>query len=104
MSTFLCYDKTMKELIEKVENLKKELDNSKEVKHIKELNSKINDNKELISLIEKYNETQNESIKEQIINNEFFRGYKLSENEINYIILEINSKLKQISKKGSCSK
>ena len=104
MSTFLCYDKTMKELIEKVENLKKELDNSQEVKHIKELNSKINDNKELISLIEKYNETQNESIKEQIINNEFFRGYKLSENEINYIILEINSKLKQISKKGSCSK
>ena len=104
MSTFLCYDKTMKELIEKVENLKKELDNSKEVKHIKELNSKINDNKELISLIEKYNETQNERIKEQIINNEFFREYKLSENEINYIILEINSKLKQISKKGSCSK
>ena len=104
MSTFLCYDKTMKELIEKVENLKKELDNSQEVKHIKELNSKINDNKELISLIEKYNETQNERIKEQIINNEFFREYKLSENEINYIILEINSKLKQISKKGSCSK
>ena len=104
MSTFLCYDKTMKELIEKVENLKKELDNSKEVKHIKELNYKINDNKEFISLIEKYNETQDESIKEQIINNEFFREYKLSENEINYIILEINSKLKQISKKGSCSK
>ena len=104
MSTFLCYDKTMKELIEKVENLKKELDNSQEVKHIKELNSKINDNKELISLIEKYNETQNERIKEQIINNKFFREYKLSENEINYIILEINSKLKQISKKGSCSK
>ena len=94
----------MKELIEKVENLKKELDNSQEVKHIKELNSKINDNKELISLIEKYNEKQDESIKEQIINNEFFREYKLSENEINYIILEINSKLKQISKKGSCSK
>ena len=94
----------MKELIEKVENLKLELDNSKEVKHIKELNSKIKDNKELISLIEKYNSTQNESIKEEIINNKFFREYKLSENDINYIILEINSKLKQISKKGSCSK
>ena len=40
----------------------------------------------------------------KIINNKFFREYKLSENEINYIILEINSKLKQISKKGSCSK
>ena len=94
----------MKELIEKVENLKLELDNSKEVKHIKELNSKIKDNKELLNLIEKYNSTQNESIKEEIINNKFFREYKLSENEINYIILEINSKLKQISKKGSCSK
>ena len=94
----------MKEIIEKVENLKLELDNSKEVKHIKELNSKIKDNKELLYLIEKYNSTQNESIKEEIINNKFFREYKLSENEINYIILEINSKLKQISKKGSCSK
>ena len=94
----------MKELIEKIDNVKKELDNSKEVKHIKELNSKLKDNKELISLIEKYNNTQDESIKEQIVNNEFFREYKLSENEINYIILEINSKLKQISKKGSCSK
>ena len=94
----------MKELIEKVENLKLELDNSKEVKHIKELNSKIKDNKELLYLIEKYNSTQNESIKEEIINNKFFREYKLSENDINYIILEINSKLKQISKKGSCSK
>jgi len=104
MSTFLCYYKTMKELVEKIENLKKELDNSKEVKHIKELNSKLKDNKELISLIEKYNNTQDESIKEKIINNEFFREYKLSENEINYIILELNSKLKQISKKGSCSK
>ena len=59
---------------------------------------------ELISLIEKYNSTHEESIKEQIINNEFFKEYKISENEINYIILEINSKLKQISKKGSCSK
>ena len=94
----------MKEIIEKVENLKLELDNSKEVKHIKELNSKIKDNKELLNLIEKYNSTQNESIKEEIINNKFFREYKLSENDINYIILEINSKLKQISKKGSCSK
>ena len=94
----------MKELIDKIENLKLELDNSKEVKHIKELNSKIKDNKELISLIEKYNNTQDESIKEEIINNKFFREYKLSENEINYIILEINSKLKQISKKGTCSK
>ena len=94
----------MEELIEKIENIKKELDNSKEVKHIKELNNKIKDNKELLNIIEKYNNTQSESIKKEIINNEFFREYKLSENEINYIILEINSKLKQISKKGSCSR
>ncbi len=94
----------MEELIEKIENIKKELDNSKEVIHIKELNNKIKDNKELLNLIEKYNNTQSESIKEEIIKNEFFREYKLSENEINYIILEINSKLKQISKKGSCSR
>ena len=94
----------MEELIEKIENIKKELDNSKEVKHIKELNNKLKDNKELLNLIEKYNNTQSETIKEEIIKNEFFKEYKLSENEINYIILEINSKLKKISKKGSCSR
>ena len=94
----------MKEIIDKVEKIKEELDNSKEVKHIKELNTKLIDNQELVSLIEKYNTTQDESIKKQIINNEFFKEYKISENELNYLILEINFKLKQISKKGSCSK
>lgn len=94
----------MNELIEKVDDLKKELDNTKEIKHIKELNNRIKDNKELISLIEKYNLTQDENIKKQIINNEFFKEYKISENEINYLILEINSKLKKINKKGSCLK
>ena len=104
MSTFLCYYKPMKEIIDKVEIIKKNLDNTKEVKHIKELNKKINEIQELIELIKKYNYTQDENIKKQIIEDEFFKEYKKSENEVNYIILEINSKLKQISKKGSCSK
>ena len=94
----------MKELIEKVENVKDSLDKTKVVKNIKELNKELNNNKELIELIEKYNDTKDEKIKEKIINNKFFREYKISENEINYIILEINSRLKKISKKGSCSK
>ena len=94
----------MKELIEKVENVKDSLDKTKVVKNIKELNKELNNNKELIELIEKYNDTKDEKIKEKIINNKFFREYKISENEINYIILEINSRLKKISKKRSCSK
>ena len=89
----------MNELKLKVDKLKNELDNSKEVKHIKELNSKLKDNKELIDKITKYNETQDERLKQEIINDSFFREYKLSENSINYLILEINSKLKSITKR-----
>ena len=92
----------MKELIEKVEDFKIELDNTREVKHIKELNNKLNDNKELIDKIKKYNDTLDEKLKNEIIENEFFKEYKLSENEINFLILEINSKLKTISQKGKC--
>lgn len=94
----------MEELIEKIENVKTNLDKSEQVKKIKKLNKELSNNKELLNKIERYNLIQDEKLREEIINNKFFREYKLSENEINYIILEINSRLKRISKKGSCSK
>ena len=94
----------MEELIEKIENVKTNLEKSEQVKNIKRLNKEISNNKELLNKIERYNITQDEKLHQEIINNKFFREYKLSENEINYIILEINSRLKSITKKGSCSK
>ena len=94
----------MEELIEKIENVKTNLEKSEQVKNIKRLNKELSNNKELLNKIERYNITQDEKLHQEIINNKFFREYKLSENEINYIILEINSRLKSITKKGSCSK
>ena len=94
----------MEELIEKIDNVKTNLDKTEQVKKIKRLNKELSNNKELLNKIERYNNIQDEKLHQEIINNKFFREYKLSENEINYIILEINSRLKKITKKGTCSK
>ena len=92
----------MNELIDKVEKLKESIAELDKVKEIKELNKEIIQDKELLKLIEEYNRTQSEIIKKQITNNELFQKYKTLETDINVIILEINSKLKQINDKGKC--
>lgn len=94
----------METLIEKVDNLKQALDNSSQVKDIKKINEQINNDKELLDLIKKYNETQDEKIKERIMNNKLFREYKDKEIELNILILEINKRLKEITNKGMCEK
>ena len=94
----------MNELIDKVNNLKKTIDNSPEIVKLKEINELIMKDKELLKDIEEYNRTQNEDIRNRIINHELFREYKHSESECNFIILEINKKLKEISNKGKCLK
>ena len=93
----------MNELIDKVNNLKKSLDENEEIIKLKEINEKIMEDKELLKDIEEYNRTNNEELKNKIINNSLFREYKHSEAECNFIILEINKKLKEISNKGKCS-
>ena len=92
----------MNELIEKVDNLKQSISELDKIKEIKELNKEIIKDKELLKLIEEYNRTQDEKLKQEIINNELFKKYKVLETDINVLILEINSKLKQINDKGKC--
>lgn len=92
----------MEELYIKIDNLKKTLDDTKVIKEIKRLTKQINGNKELLELIEKYNYTQDERIKEQIISNQEFMEYKHHETELNLLILEINQELKKITKKDKC--
>lgn len=93
----------MNELIETVDNLKKSLDENDEIIKLKEINELIMKDKELLKDIENYNLTKDEKLKERIINNKLFREYKHSEAECNFIILEINKKLKEISNKGKCN-
>ena len=64
----------MEELIEKVEILKDELDKNKSIVNIKK----------------------------KIMSNELFKKYKEEETNINFIILEINKRLKEINSKGKC--
>ena len=92
----------MKELIDKVENLKKELNNDKRIIKIRDLNKKITNNKELKNKLKIFKETNNQETKKEIINDTFFKEYKKAETDVNILILEINQKLKEISKKGQC--
>ncbi len=92
----------MNELIETVDNLKKSLDENEKIIKLKEINELIMKDKELLKDIEDYNINHNEELKNKIINNSLFREYKHNEAECNFIILEINKRLKKISNKGKC--
>ena len=90
--------------MELVDNLKKELDKSKEVKDIKKYNKIISKDKELLKNIESYNTSMDESMKNKILNNNNFLLYKEKETNLNFLILDINSKLKKINIKKDCFK
>ncbi len=94
----------MNELIELTDNLKKSLDETTEVKVIKELNKEISKDKELLNNIKEYNLTHDESIKSKILSNELFNKYKDNEIELNILIMKINQELKKISVKKGCLK
>ena len=94
----------MKELEEKVEELKKELEKDKRVKKIKELNKKLKKDQELLGLLERYHQGEI-NLKGEILKNKLFQEYKVEETELNLLILEINQRLKKIQKKkGICHK
>ena len=64
----------------------------------KSLNDIYND-KELISLINKYKEAEDETIKKEIYNNEKFMRYKRLENETNLLIMKLNKIFKEIGER-----
>ena len=90
--------------MELVDNLKKELDKKDEIIDIKKYNKIISCDKELLKDIEEYNKTMDSNIKNRIISNENFNLYKEKETNLNFLILEINSKLKKINIKKDCFK
>ena len=92
----------MNVLMDLVDDLKKELDNTKEVKEIKELQKEVERDDYLLSLIEKYNLTKDEKIKEEILSSELFNKYKDKEINLNILIMSINKELKKIKGDKSC--
>lgn len=92
----------MNELMNSVDNFLNELDSSSLVLNLKEVLNKVKKDKELVKLLEEYNTYPKEDIKNEIIKNKTFQEFKIKETELNLFIMEINQKLKTISKKGSC--
>ena len=93
----------MNELINLVDDLKKDLDNTKEVKELLELKEQVNKDKELLSKIQKYNLTKNTKLKEEILSNELFNKFKDKEINLNILIMSINKELKKIKGDKHCS-
>ena len=92
----------MNELYEKLDNLKKELDNLDLFKKIEDSIKKIESNKGLMAKIEKFNKTKNNDIRLDIYKYDEIKEYKELENEVNLLILQINTKLKKIKDTRSC--
>lgn len=92
----------MNELMEKVDKLKNELDSSTMVLSLKDILDRIKNDKELSSLLERYSIYPDEKVKQQILDNDTFQEFKIKETELNLFIMDMNQRLKVISKKGSC--
>ena len=93
----------MEKIIEKVERLKNALDEEQVVIDLKKLNSEIKTDEELNKLLTEYHNSPSETLRNNLIQNSKIRKYKEKETELNILILEINSNLKQITKKDKCS-
>jgi len=92
----------MEELLEKLDNLKKEIDNLDFVKELLELQDKISKDEVLSNKLKEYKEYPNNKLKEDIMNNPLFKKYKEKETDLNILILDMNNRLKEISKNGDC--
>ncbi len=81
------------EIYDKINELKKNLDKEKSILEIKEVQNKILLDKELVNNI--HNNCYDSD-------NDLIRKYRHLENEVNYIILEINMNLKELVGGGIC--
>ena len=76
----MCYNKSMEELMNKTDNLIKSLENTNEIKTLKEKNKLLKEQKDLLKDIEEYQKNPTEELRNKIIKNPFYREYKKCEN------------------------
>ena len=76
-----------------------DIKNSKLAFNIRKSLNDIYNDKDLISLINKYKEAEDETIKKEIYNNEKFMRYKRLENETNLLIMKLNKIFKEIGER-----
>lgn len=92
----------MEELIEKLEQLKEEISRDPVVVDYLKEKKKIFNNKELISKIERYQQTKLDILKKEIESSPSFLAYKEKETNVNLLILGINQKFKQLNPSFNC--
>lgn len=92
----------MEELIEKMEQLKEEISKDLVVVDYLKEKKKILNNKELISKIERYQQTKLDILKKEIESSPSFLAYKEKETNVNLLILGINQKFKQLNPSFNC--
>ncbi len=97
------------ELIQKLDELIKIFEDSKELKRITELKEDIYNDKELKSLFDKYKDIKDNynndtiNIKREIIENEKVSEYRKLENELYFLVAEVNKRLSVLVDRKSCN-
>ena len=94
----------MQEVYYYLDRLKEELDKCPVMVKYCDIKNKVLDDDKLMEQIKLYKTSFNNNLKKEIINNSSYREYLKCENDVNFLILEINKILKEIVKKdgGSC--
>ena len=98
------------ELIKKLDELILIFENSKEIQKINTLKKEIYENKEIKEKIEEFNLIRNDcynskylDLKREILNIETIKEYKKIENDLFLLTLEINKRLNSIIDKKGCT-
>ena len=96
-------------LFKKLDELCRVMDNDDQVKELLEIKKQIYQDDNLKEQLEKYKNSSNKydaslvTLKSNIINNPLIKRYRELENELYFMILEINKKLNSIVDKKGCS-
>lgn len=92
----------MNEVIEKTYELLDCLDNSKIVKDLTTAKNKLLNNQDILKKIKKYQKEKNNTLKKEIFNNPDYANYMQCYNELFYLVMDINKKIKNITGKKEC--
>lgn len=90
----------MDDLITVIEKFKYSLQNTECIRRLIANQERIYHHQVLMDLIFKYHDTKDDDLRKKIYQYSEFIEYKKSENELNFLILEINQKLRKITKLG----
>lgn len=96
----------MDNVIDKTKKLIEVIDNSKLIKNLDYYKNKVIINKEIMTLIDKYNNFNDDyekiSLKEKIYKYEDYNSYMKYYNELFYYVLKINNMYKKFTNERGC--